>query len=368
RRHAAVPEGRDHGGARRARGDEGRPRRAGAARAARPRVGAAGPRLARHAGRECFLRPSAVRDRRPGRGARRPSRRDRPPGDPAQGAPADRAGRLSRRAWRGGVARPRGAPRGRALPRLPAPGARRSRAGRGARGARLGGGRRIGPARRVFAGSRLLVFVVAAFAAVAFPAGIGARTAERGIVHPFGGWPLGGLFDSVLSPFVRWDAFWYLRIAEHGYQTHVEALRGARVFFPVYPLLVGGAGGFADNGVALIGATVISLVALAIGLRLLHRLTAIELGAPVADATVLLLAFAPVAFFFSAPYTESVFLLASVGAFLAARRGRWALAGLAAAVASGTRSAGALLLLPLLILYLFGPRADREGAPRRPGW
>src|SRR5204862_381589 len=127
-------------------------------------------------------------------------------------------------------------------------------------------------------------------------------------------------------------------------------------------------GGFADNAVALIGATVISLVALAVGLRLLHRLTAMELGAPVADATVLLLAFAPVAFFFSAPYTESVFLLASVGAFLAARSGRWALAGIAAAVASGTRSAGALLLLPLLILYLYGPRADRECAPRPLGW
>ena len=210
--------------------------------------------------------------------------------------------------------------------------------------------------------------MVAAFGAVAFPAGIGARTAERGIVHPFGGWPLGGLFDSVLSPLVRWDGFWYLRIAEHGYQTHVEALRGGRVFFPLYPLLVRGAGGFADNGVALIAAVVISLAALAVGLTLLHRLTAMELGGRAADATVLLLAFAPVAFFFSAPYTESLFLVLSVGAFLAARRGRWALAGLAAGAASGTRSTGALLLLPLLILYLYGPRADRESPPARPGW
>src|SRR5207244_4101387 len=83
---------------------------------------------------------------------------------------------------------------------------------------------------------------------------------------------------------------------------------------------------------------------------------------------VLLLAFAPVAFFFSAPYTESLFLVLSVGAFLAARTGRWALAGLAAGAASGTRSTGALLLLPLLILYLYGPRADRESPPARPGW
>lgn len=223
--------------------------------------------------------------------------------------------------------------------------------------------------RRAFAGSRLLVFAAAALGAHALSFGIGARGADRAIVHPFGSWPLGGALDYVLSPLVRWDAQWYLRIAEHGYQAHVEALRGRRAFFPVYPLLVRGLGGFGSAGLATLVAVAVSLAALAIALRLLHRLTEIELGAPVADATVLLLAFAPFAFFFSAPYTESLFLLLSVAAFLAARHGRWAIAGIAAALASGTRPTGALLLLPLAILYLYGPRADREpAAAPGPGW
>ena len=161
-------------------------------------------------------------------------------------------------------------------------------------------------------GSRLLVFAAAVFGAHVLSSGIGTRGADRAIVHPFGSWPLGGALDFVASPLVRWDAQWYLRIAEHGYQAHVEALRGTRAFFPVYPLLVRGLGGFADAGLAVVVAISISLAAFWVGVRLLHRLTALELGDAAADATVVLLAFAPFAFFFSAPYTESVFLLLSV--------------------------------------------------------
>ncbi|MEA2352362.1 MAG: hypothetical protein QOJ14_776 [Thermoleophilaceae bacterium] len=161
---------------------------------------------------------------------------------------------------------------------------------------------------------------------------------------------------------LRWDAKWYLRIAQHGYQPDLESIRGERAFFPVYPLLVRGLGGFAGAGAAVVAAIAVSLAAFAAGLRLLHRLAALDLGPRGADATVLLLAFAPAAYFFSAPYTESLFLLVTVGAFLAARQGRWALAGIAAALASGTRPTGALLVVPLAILYLYGPRADREPA------
>ncbi|MEA2272218.1 MAG: hypothetical protein QOI98_926 [Solirubrobacteraceae bacterium] len=195
--------------------------------------------------------------------------------------------------------------------------------------------------------------------------GIGARGADHGVTHAFGSWPLGDVLDFVLGPLVRWDAHYYLGIATDGYRPDVEALRGARAFFPLYPLLVRGLGGFASTGAAVIASIAISLAAFAGGLRLLHRLTTIELDRRTADATVLLLAFAPVAFFFSAPYTESLFLLLSVAAFLAARTGRWALAGAAAGLASGTRPTGALLIVPLAILYLYGPRADRDPGPER---
>jgi hypothetical protein len=67
---------------------------------------------------------------------------------------------------------------------------------------------------------------------------------------------------------------------------------------------------------------------------------------------ITLVALFPGALFFGVPYSESLFLLVSVGAFYAARTGRWAWAGALAAAASATRSAGVLLLVPLAILYV----------------
>jgi hypothetical protein len=206
---------------------------------------------------------------------------------------------------------------------------------------------------RAFAASRVLVLVAASFGAIMLADGVAAGSANPSYVHPFQSWPLSGLFDFLFAPLVRWDAQWYLTIAEHGYRPSGFEDIGARpAFFPVYPLLITGLGGFAGPGAAVISASAISLLSLLPALYLLHRLIALELGEETARSTVWLLALSPVAFFFSAPYTESLFLLLSVGAFYAARTGRWAVAGVLAGIASGTRPTGALLLLPLLMLYL----------------
>jgi hypothetical protein len=175
------------------------------------------------------------------------------------------------------------------------------------------------------------------------------------ITHPFHDWPLGGLLDFLISPFIRGDASWYVLIANEGYTEpgeEIEGLvQGRPAFFPVYPLLMRALGGFGSYGFAAIAGVLISLAALLGALYLLHRLTELELGADAARATVRLMAFAPVAFFFSAPYTESLFLLLSVAALYAARRDRWLVAGLLAAAASGTRNVGALLVVPLALMW-----------------
>jgi hypothetical protein len=89
----------------------------------------------------------------------------------------------------------------------------------------------------------------------------------------------------------------------------------------------------------------------------------LELGRPLAEPTLLLLAVFPAAVFFGAPYSESLFLLLAVGAFYAARTDRWAWAGVAAAGAAATRSAGVLLLVPLAMLWWSSqPRRMRDAA------
>src|SRR5256885_4545563 len=102
----------------------------------------------------------------------------------------------------------------------------------------------------------------------------------------------------------------------------------------------------------VIAAALVSLAAFLVALVALHRLTELELGAAAARRTVILVAFFPAAVFFSAAYTESLFLALSVGVLLAARRERWALAGVLGALAAATRSAGVLLIVPALIMYL----------------
>ncbi|HEV2723018.1 MAG TPA: mannosyltransferase family protein [Thermoleophilaceae bacterium] len=219
-------------------------------------------------------------------------------------------------------------------------------------------------AARVWLWSRIAILVVAIPSALAVGAGgIPGRNAERfddpALTHP-----LGGVGDALLAPLARWDAVWYLSIADSGYG-HDDSPSTA--FFPLYPLLVRGVGelGGGSRGALLVASYVVALVGFLGALYLLFRLVTLELGPRVGTPTLVLLCAFPGSLFFGAPYSESLFLLVSVGAFYAARTGRWAWAGMAAAAASGTRSAGILLLVPLAILYLYGPRSDRPGGKSR---
>ena len=135
-------------------------------------------------------------------------------------------------------------------------------------------------------------------------------------------------------------------------------------FFPVYPGLIHIVG-FATRS-DLIAGVVISLVAFAVALALLHRLVLLDFGEDVAETTVMLVAFCPVAFFFSAVYTESLFLALSVGAIYAARRERWLAAGLLGGIAAATRNGGVALILPVAVIYFYGPRTT--GNARRTRW
>lgn len=202
---------------------------------------------------------------------------------------------------------------------------------------------------RAFAWSRLAIAFVAVFAALS--AGVVAERNANKFDLPAVTSPLGGFGDIVVEPLARWDAVWYLAIANDGY-AGADSPRHA--FFPLYPLLARGLGelGGGGAGAVLLAAYAVSLAAFFAALVLLYRLTALELGRRAAWPTLLLLCVFPASLYFGAPYSESLFLLCSVGAIYAARTGNWAWAGVAAAGASATRSAGILLLLPLAFLYL----------------
>jgi hypothetical protein len=181
--------------------------------------------------------------------------------------------------------------------------------------------------------------------------------------------PFGRLGDLLTATSLRYDTGFYLVIALQGYEG--GPLRAA--FPPLYPLAIGALKPAADPfaaseiGAALLAGLAVSWVAFGVGLYLLHRLVALDFGEQVAHRTVVLLAVFPTSFFFSAVYAESLFLALSVGSIYAGRRGHWWLAGLLGGLAALTRLQGIILLVPLTVLLLYGPRGDRPAGPRR-GW
>jgi hypothetical protein len=200
-----------------------------------------------------------------------------------------------------------------------------------------------------------VVYAVALFASLRLGADESANAAkfdDPSLTHP-----LDGFGDILFSPLARWDAVWYLGIADDGYDGGPDA-----AFFPLYPLLVRTLVlPYPSEAALLVAAYAVSLACFAGALWLLERLVALELGRAVAGATVWLVALFPASVYFGAPYSESLFLLVSVGAFYAARTERWAWAGALAAAATASRSAGMVLLVPLLLLWLDGrPRRGRD--------
>ena len=209
---------------------------------------------------------------------------------------------------------------------------------------------------RAFWTSRLMVLFVGLSGALQIGAATGAAAAydPNGLTTPFGYLP-----NAIFAPLARWDSVWYLTIAAHGYADNVQRM----AFFPLYPALIHVVGWFTSS--ELVAGVLISLAAFAAGLALLHRLVLLDFSREVADTTVMLLSFCPMAFFFSAVYSESLFLALSVGCIYAARRERWWLAGALGGLAALSRNGGVALILPTAAIYLYGPRSAAAAIPTR---
>jgi hypothetical protein len=149
----------------------------------------------------------------------------------------------------------------------------------------------------------------------------------------------------IVDVWARWDSVWFLRIAEDGYGAAEHA---AAAFYPLYPLLVAVLGRVLLGHYVLAG-VLISLAAALGSFVLLYRLAEVKLGADAARRAVLYLAIFPFAVFLGAVYSESLFLLLALAAFVLAERGSFLGAGAAAGLAWLTRPFG-VALLPALAL------------------
>jgi len=171
-----------------------------------------------------------------------------------------------------------------------------------------------------------------------------------------------------IDGWARWDSAWYESIANRGY----EWIPGKECnvnFFPLYPWLVGALSWplkavTAPNRAFFIAGMAVSLAAFWLALAGLHRLAAPRFGDAAARRALWLAAVFPFSLFFSAVYTEGLYLALTVWAFAFAAEERWRDACILASLVAVTRTVGALVAVALFAEYL----ATRRLRPDRQLW
>jgi hypothetical protein len=156
----------------------------------------------------------------------------------------------------------------------------------------------------------------------------------------------------------HWDTGYYMRISRIGYTADRP---DTHAFFPLFPILLRGVDTVVP-GPTLISSLVLSNLCCIGALVVLHRFAAREVDPATADRLLLFLMAFPTAFFLSAGYNGSLYLLLSVSALYCLRSGRFVTAGAFGAFASATRLTGVLLVLPFVLEYA------RQNRWRAPGW
>jgi hypothetical protein len=166
-----------------------------------------------------------------------------------------------------------------------------------------------------------------------------------------------GVDAPILRSLTSWDGWYYLGIVRDGYQASPVSGDYANVAFPpLYPAVVRVLSAPFPGSDGIVAILVANLAFVA-ALSLLIKLGTPYLGLRRARLAAALLIIYPFASVFTMAYTESLFLLLMLAAFVAAERGHPLRTGVAFAFAVLCRVQGIALLLPLAIILL-----------RRNGW
>jgi Gpi18-like mannosyltransferase len=155
----------------------------------------------------------------------------------------------------------------------------------------------------------------------------------------------------------RWEAFdgqWYLHIAEHWYNDSPLAdqinLPSSVIYYPLYPVLIRLLSYLTNN--TTIAGLLISYGATFVFAYFFLKLVRLDFSPSITIRALVFLLIFPTAVFFSAVYTESLFLAFCMAMFYYARKQHWWLAAICGGCSALTRSIGVLLFLPFVYMYI----------------
>jgi len=166
-----------------------------------------------------------------------------------------------------------------------------------------------------------------------------------------------------LSVWPRWDATQHLNLAMRGYADMGE---GSTVFYPLYAGLTRVAALL--TGDFIVGGLLVSSLAAFLAFALLILVGNEVFGNNSGKWAAVALAVYPTSVFLIAPFTESLFLALTLGAFLAAYRMRWLAAAALAALASLARAPGvaAAAAFAMIAWQQWSSRQERGRSPSIP--
>ncbi len=169
-----------------------------------------------------------------------------------------------------------------------------------------------------------------------------------------------------LDGWARFDAGWYSRIARFGYKNIPMGHGQDTNFFPFYPMVIRGLGKVFGN--VFLAGVVVSNLCFFFSLIGLFQLVKDRYDPGIARRSVYLLAFNPFSFFFSAVYTEAMFLFFVIFSFYFCENRRYLLAGLCAAVAGATRNIGIFTFVGVGFIAVRQMKERDEGLNPRVLW
>ena len=164
-----------------------------------------------------------------------------------------------------------------------------------------------------------------------------------------------------------WDGPFYLGIVHDGYPSHLPVVDGHVVasnvaFFPGYPLLVRLVAPLTPFSTAIDALLVSALLSLA-AIWLFALLVEQTWGADAGRRAAFVIALFPGSFALSLVYSEALLLCAGAAALVFAGRRRWALAGIAGAVATAARPNGIEITAGLAVAAIVAWRERRAWQP-----
>lgn len=168
-------------------------------------------------------------------------------------------------------------------------------------------------------------------------------------------WPEDQDLTTAARLFKTWDAQHYLYLSQNGYSPGGPSNN----FFPLWPALIR-LGGWVLGGDHLLAGVVLSNFFSWAGISLFFLYALRRRDEKTAENSVLLLLACPGALFFGFPYSESLFLLLSMGLFLNLSMSREFTASICAFLLALTRPQGVFAALPIWASLL------RRGSPRGP--